>query len=321
MAFKKPEKTISGTRILIFGEAGTRKTRTALTFPNVAYIDSDQGADNYYEEFADNLALVSDSTTFSEVNDDLEEIEDIKDDIDTIVLDSITKIYENQQHTALRVVEQRARKNGRLIEGEGLSPKEWGVIKLNHEKMLSKLFEFKKDGKIIVVISEAKDEKEAIKTPDGQLQYRKIGISPNASKGIDFDFDIVLEMVKDENDNFLGAKVKKDRLGVIPEGEIVEDPGYHIWADAIEKKRKGTVKAKKRNFEEDIAKDEKSFSATSGNKVDDLKAEALQKAGALAPVKKPKLAAQLKTEFGTADFSKFTEEDKLKRVLDIINSL
>lgn len=318
MGFKKPEKTINGTKILIYGEAGTRKTRSALSFPRNAYINSDQGGDDYYEEFLDNITLVSDSTTFAEVMDDMSDIEANLDDIDTITLDSITKIYENQQHTALRVAEQRAIKNGRLKEGEGLSQKEWGVIKLNFEKMVSKLFEFKKDGKTIIVIAEGKDEKEATTDSNGNTVFKKVGITPNAQKDFDFDFDIVLEMVRDQKTKkTIGAKVVKDRLGVIEEGEIVENPSYEIWAEAIEKKRQGTVKAKKRNLEDDLDNDAKSFTATSGvNKHQDLIEEITKVIDKLAPEKKNELAAGFKEKFKTTKYKDVTDVKTLSEMLE-----
>ena len=319
MAFKKPEKLISGTKILIFGEAGTKKSRTALTFPRIAYIDSDQGADNYFEEFKDNLVLVSDSTTFAEVISDLDDVESDADNIDTIVLDSITKIYENQQHTALRVVEQRAMKNGRLKEGEGLSPKEWGVIKLNHEKMLSKLFELKKEGKIIIVISEGKDEKEAIVASDGSTSFRKIGITTNASKGIEFDFDIVLEMVRDpKSGKTIGAKVLKDRLGVISEGELVESPSYSIWAETIERRRQGTAKATKRNLDDDLDRDAKTFSADSNiGKIAEIIADINSIVTSLDKEGQKKVAATFKEKFGTMAFKELKDAKVLNDMLEV----
>lgn len=326
MAFKKPQQLVNGTKILIYGEAGTRKSRTALTFPNIAYIDTDQSADNYLEEFADNIEMYSDSTTFAEVMDDLDEIEG-NDDVKTIVLDSDTKVYENQQHTALRVVEQRAIKAGRLKEGEGLSPKEWAVLKLNHNKMLSKLFENKKDGKTIIVICEGKDEKEAFTDSNNQTSFKTVGIKPNSDKGIEFDFDIVLEMVRDKKTGeTIGAKVVKDRTGTIPEGEIVENPAYDTWAEAIEKKRKGTVKADKRNFEKDLEKDEKAFGVTSegiiANEIDDIKDQIKNVlVGMEQDVKVKKVSPKFKELLGVADFTKVNDVDKLKEALKFVKSV
>jgi hypothetical protein len=323
LGLKKPEQVISGTRILVYGEAGTRKTRFALSFPKNVYINADQGGDDYYGEFADNLVQVSDSITFSEVLDDVDEIEAIVDDVETITLDSWTKIYENQQHVALRVVEQRAIKNNRLKEGEGLSQKEWGVIKLNAEKLASKLLGFKKDGKTVIIIAEGKDEKEAATDSNGNTVFKKVGITPNAQKDFDFDFDIVLEMVRDvKTKKTIGARVLKDRLGVIAEGEIVEDPSYDIWKDAINKKRQGVKRAPKQDLEVSLDKDAESFSATSGvNQAPDWIAKIDEVIQTLSKEQKEKLAEELKKEYKTARYKDEKDAKRLQGMLKMAEQI
>jgi hypothetical protein len=319
MAFKKPEATINGTRILVFGEAGTRKTRFAMSFPKNAYINADQGGDDYYEEFGDNLAMVSDSITFTEVLDDIDEIERNIDEVDTITLDSWTKIYENQQHVALRVVEQRAIKNNRLKEGEGLSQKEWGVIKLNAEKLASKLLGFKKDGKTVIVIAEGKDETEASVDAQGNTVRKKVGITPNAQKDFDFDFDIVLEMVRDpKTKQTIGARVLKDRLGVTEEGSIVENPNYSVWADAIERKRKGVKKAAKKDLEESLKRDEQNFNADSTTaNIEEYRTQIQSVIGKLSIEKQKELAAKFKDKFKTMEFKTISDVKILQGMVQV----
>jgi hypothetical protein len=318
VAFKKAQKVSTGTKILLFGNAGTRKSRTALTFPSIAYIDADQGADSYYEEFADNLVQISDSTTFAEVEEDLNEIENMLDEIETIVLDSDTKIYENQQHAALKVAEQRARKKGRLKEGEGIPFLERQIIQMNHDKMYHKLFEFKKHGKIIIVIAESKDKVETITNADGSTSFRTVGTIPNTVKGADFDFDIVLEMLKDpKTDKFIGAKVHKDRLGVTEEGEIIENPSYQIWKDAIEKKKNGGVKVAKRDFDKDIDKETEKFDVGK-NESDELIKQITAKVTPMSKEEKTEAAKKFKEILGTADYTKCDDEALLKKCLEAL---
>lgn len=322
MAFKKPEKVINGTRILIYGEAGTRKTRSALSFPKNLYINADQGGDDYYDEFIDNIIQVSDSTTFSEVMEDLDEVENMLDEVETITLDSWTKIYENQQHVALRVAEQRAMKNNRLKEGEGLSPKEWGVIKLNAEKMASKLLGFKKDGKTVIVIAEGKDEKEASTDSQGNTVFKKVGIMPNTQKDFDFDFDIVIEMVRDPKTKLtLGGRILKDRLGVVAEGTLVENPNYDIWADAIQKKRQGIKKAQKIDLEATLVHDEESFNATGGANAQGIIDEIMTILNPLNQEKKSMFQAELKEKFGSPKFREETDPVRLKNILKLLNEI
>lgn len=322
MAFKKPEQVVQGTKILIYGEESTLKSRTALTFPRIVYIDADQGADSYYGEFSNNLIQISDSTTYSEVINDLDELENMLDDFDTIVLDSDTKIYENQQHTAMKVAEQRARKNKRLVEGEGLSTKEWGIIKLNHEKMYSKLFENKKEGKTIIVIAESKDEKEAVETNNG-LQYKTVGITPNSAKGVKFDFDIVLEMIKNKDGTFGGSKVIKDRLGVVPQGDIILEPSYEVWAEAIEKKRNRKVKSQRRDFEKDIENDMDSFDPNSNKEATKITKKIDDVMKKLTNTQKKTLIPKFKELFDgdPVGYKTSDDTDALGKAIEIVNEL
>lgn len=325
MAFKRlgEEKIINGTRILVYGEAGTGKTRFAMTFPKNAYINADQGGDDYYEEFADNLVMVSDSLTFSEVMKDVEEIENYLDEIETITIDSWTKIYENQQHVALKVVEQRARKAGRLVEGEGLSQREWGIIKLNAEKLASKLLGFKREGKTVIVIAEGKDITETIVDIQGNVSQKKIGIVPNAQKNFEHDFDIVLEMVRDpKTKKTLGAKVIKDRLGVTKEGDIIENPTYEIWAEAIERKRQGTKKAEKRDFEKLLKEDESSFNADNESaQIEDIKNEISSIIEELTDEQKRKLQTEFIKKLGDTKYKSTNDIDKLKKYLEVAKAI
>ena len=322
MAFKKPDSIALGTKFLFFGGAGTRKTRTALTFPKLAYIDTDQSADSYLEEFKDNISIYSDSTTYAEVIDDLNEIQNHLDEISTIVIDSDTKIYENQQHAALKVAEQRAIKNRRLKEGEGLSPKEYQIIRLRHDQMLAKAFEYKKDSKDIIVICESKDQKEMVSDGNGGMVYKTVGTVPNTDKGVEYDFDVVLEFLKDDDGKFIGAKVHKDRLGVTEEGEIIENPSYEIWKDALERKKKGKVKAEKRDFEKDIKSDASTFYADSETveiqKTIDAISDIIDE---LDDDKKKELSTMLKEKFKTSKYREVTDIKILKEMFEVAESI
>lgn len=324
MAFKKlsKEKVIIGTRILVFGDAGTQKSRFSLTFPKNAYINADQGGDSYYEEFADNISLVSDSLTFSEIVEDIEEIEANLDEIETVTLDSITKVYENQQFSALAIAEARARKAGRNAEAEGLSVKDWGKIKINSEKLSSKLLGLKREGKTIIVIAEGKDETESMVDAQGNSIRKKIGTVANAQKGLEYDFDIVLEMIKDEKTKqTLGAKVHKDRLGVTEEGSVIPNPSYETWAEKIRERASGTKKADKIDFEKSIENDEESFVENKEefrtDKIDRIKDEITKIINSLTKEKQGELVKAFTKEVGDAKYLSVKEAEKLKKHLEV----
>lgn len=247
MAFTKPEKVKEGVKILAYGDSGSGKTPFVLSFPHLALADAD-GSSTFYKNDCPNIEVMTNTGSIKEISeefDDLESEDEVFNTIESIGVDSISRYYENLQHAALKVVEQRARKSARLVEGEGLSPKEWGVIKLHYDRFISKLMYYSKLGKNIIVVAEGKDEKEPVKQADGSVTYIKSGITYNSSKGAEFDFDIVLEFTKDGKGGSL-AKVVKDRTRTFKVDEVVEMANYSHWKDTIEKSQSG----RKRNKEE-----------------------------------------------------------------------
>ncbi|MEK3917202.1 AAA family ATPase [Paenibacillus sp. FSL H7-0331] len=125
MALAKREKKREGVTFLFYGESASGKTPTALSFPNQFLVDSDSGTKFYSGE---NVLTESNTLVFQELNEDLDEFEndeELFEQVESINIDSITRFAENMSHAALKVVELRAMSNARMIEGEGLSPKEY----------------------------------------------------------------------------------------------------------------------------------------------------------------------------------------------------
>src|SRR5690625_2090816 len=120
MGFKKPDKKAEGTKLLFYGEAGSGKTPTGLTFPNVALVDADSGA-NFYD--LENVVLTTDSLSYKELEEDLDDLEmdlDLFDTVDTFVVDSISRLHETLSVAMNKVAEQRAIDGGRNEDAEGL---------------------------------------------------------------------------------------------------------------------------------------------------------------------------------------------------------
>ena len=137
MGFVKKEEVLAyvGGKALIFGATSSGKSTAAGTFPNINLVDSEDG-NTYYLESNPNILGIMRTTSASEVQDTLDELNDEEalKDFDTIVIDSGTKLYENMQTAAFEVVEKRMRKQLRKgkdvdIEDAGLSVRDWGHIK------------------------------------------------------------------------------------------------------------------------------------------------------------------------------------------------
>lgn len=206
--FKKVEETKSGLKVLAYGGTGTGKTTFALTFPEIGAIDSEDGMAFYKNN--PNLKHILNTTSADEVEEALEEIEDeLLDEIKTFVLDSETKIYENLQLSGLNVAEKRARRKGESVEDANISQREWGKIKLLVKKAQSIKIMLASKGINIVSIAQQKDIKE--KKGDNWVV---VGYAPDVSKGLEFDYDIILRFFTEKNkdgEEVYKAEVLKDR--------------------------------------------------------------------------------------------------------------
>ena len=213
---QRPKKEKRGIKILIYGGTGVGKSVFALSFPKNAILDTEDGHAHYTDN--PNMAFRLISTSAKEIESAIDEIMlDYVDEVDTVTMDSETKMYENLQHSALVVVERRARENGRNAFAEGLSPKEWGKIKLIHKRIMSKLIELSGKGKNIVVVAQSADEKKKV----GE-EFIKIGEKPNGIKGLEYDFDIVLRLEYDKETDKRYGIIEKDRTGTYRNQQKIE---------------------------------------------------------------------------------------------------
>lgn len=232
--FRKPAKKKIGLKALVVGERGVGKTRFALTFPDIAALDSENGM-TFYEDTEDgkNLKLVANTQSFYDLEDSIDEIADVADDegIKTIVIDSESKFYANIQETIMNVEEKRARRKGRDVLDANLSVRSWGKIKQISEKLQNKKIDLSSQGINIVSVSQIKDKKEKI----GE-DFQVVGFDIVMSRGADYDYDLILKLFTEEDGTDISykGKVLKDRTGTFKTGEIVDNPTYDLWADRVE---------------------------------------------------------------------------------------
>jgi hypothetical protein len=249
MGFQKREEALCyvGGKVLVFGGQGTGKSTFAGTFPNINLVDTEDG-NTYYLENNPNILGVMRTTSASEVQETLDELndEEILKEFDTIAVDSGTKLYENMQAAAYEIVERRARKQlrkGKDVDTEdlNLAVRDWGHIKRWNQQLKTAYIMFSSLGKWVVEIAHQKDIYDDPKSED----KKKIGEAPDLAKNAEYDFDIVLQMYttedKEGNVSYF-AKVYKDRTGVTKKGEILENPSFEIWRDKWESTKKYGVK-------------------------------------------------------------------------------
>lgn len=312
--FQKVEDTKSGLKVLVYGKTGVGKSIFGLSFPKIAVIDSEDGLAWYKSN--PNLKLMLSTTSTDEVEEALEEIEDnLIDEIDTFVVDSETKIYENMQLSGLSVAEKRARLKGQDVDDANISQREWGKIKLITKRIQSSKIILASKGKNIVSVAQEKDLKEKRGN-----DWITIGHIPDTSKGLEYDYDIVLRLFteedKDGNVTYKG-KIDKDRTNVTKRGQIVENPSFEIWREVYEGKQDKRVDVK--DFKKDIANDEKTM-LSELKTVDELTAKLKEGMKNLKAEGQSKVKAKLK-ELGIDNPLKTDNVDGLEEVVNYIEEL
>ena len=250
--FRKAEERKMAVKVLGYGATNSGKSTFGLSFPKIVAIDTEDGLAHY--EGNPNLKYVLTSSSAEEVEEGIEEIEDeLIDEVETFMLDSETKVYENQQHSALNLAEKRASRKGQNSEDANLSQREWGKIKMVAKRIKAGQIRLSSKGLNVVSIAQEKP----IKQKQGE-NWITVGYAPDAPKGIEYDFDIVLRFYTEESpvDGSIKyfAKVDKDRTGVYKKGAIIENPSYENWKEYFESKSGG--KSVQVDFAKDIEKDE-----------------------------------------------------------------
>ena len=239
MSILKPieEQQKSGLKVLFFGATGTGKTLGGLTFPRVASIDTEDGQVFYakHKEYGKNLVSRGVTNSVKEVEEVLGELEEDFEGIDTLLVDSETKLYENLQHVQLDIAEDRAKKAKRSADAEGLSPKEWGKIKQVTKRIQNLKIMLASKGVNIVSIAQESDVKE--KKGDN---YVTVGHKPDVAKGIEFDYDIIVRYITvEEYDKGVKTtkykgEIVKDRTMTFKRGDVIDNPSFEYWKEAWE---------------------------------------------------------------------------------------
>lgn len=262
--FKKPEEVKSGLKFLIYGATGTGKTWFALSFPEIVGIDTEDGWARYINKpIGKNIKHILTSSSATDLEDALDEIEEeLIGSVKTFVLDSYTKIYENQQFALQSLAEKRQRQKGKSDEDVGMSVRDWGKLKLNTKRIQATQLMLASKGINIVNVAQEAD----IKEKRGE-NWVVVGHKPDISKGVEFDYDVVLRFItEDDKKNktvSYKAEVLKDRTGTFKKYDIIDNPTFSLWNDIYEQ----TMSAKEStvNFKKDIDKDIEKEEAESAN--------------------------------------------------------
>lgn len=212
----KPSKP----KILIFGKAGVGKTWTALDFPSVYYIDTEGGANlpHYTDKLKASggvyLGPDQGANDFSTVTDEITTLATTPHGYRTLVIDSLSKIFNAQVSADLERIQARQAAQGN--EGK----ETYGAEKkpaVNWVRRWLRWFD-KLDMNVILICHE-KDQYR-----DGKL----IGVTFDGWDKLDYELHLALNIAKQGASR--RARVTKTRLERFPDAESF-DWSYAAFAE------------------------------------------------------------------------------------------
>lgn len=198
LKFKTPEIKQQRLKILIYGQMGSGKSTLACSFPNTAYIDTEDSTSKiqYAKAISANGGCVLNTGDLDEIISQVKELISTKHSFKTIVIDSLTVAYEHA-----------------MIEGEKKVGSEYGrhiAYADNKTKQLTNLL-LRADMNCIVSCQSKREYGDGMKVMgDTYVGYKRLG----------YIFDLVFE-TSVLGRNFT-AVVKKSRLNSFKTGDEVK---------------------------------------------------------------------------------------------------
>lgn len=343
----------------------------------VLYIDAESGSiDSYLEnlesegiateniyilytqslgEVREYIQKVTNNEDLYELDDDGNETEEVILDADglpfradAIVVDGTTIIHMATQQGLIEFSRKRA--NVRSIqkqltglekmvavEGAGLEIKDYGTIKFKGNDLILDLLA---SGKHFAVTARETDEKQSVKTSDGQFTSIATGRKiPEGFKGLDYNVKTVIHTYIDENGMVCGQIENKDRTGVCKQGEIIERPTLTLWQKAIDKSKgkqefvlqnnmKTSVDSEMKIYEkeiEDVTGDNLTNDSEEQKELTpkDIVKEIQETIKKLTPAKKRGVGARL-TDFGInkpSEIGDIDDMDLLNQILEVVKGI
>lgn len=312
-------------------------------------------------EVRDYIKKASNNEDFYELDDDGNETDEVILDadgkpfrVDAIVVDGTTIIHMATQQGLIEFSKKRAsvRANQKqltgmeklvAVEGAGLEIKDYGTVKFKGNDLILDLLA---SGKHFAVTAREVDEKESVKTSEGQFTSVATGRKiPEGFKGLGYNVKTVLHTFVDEDGVVCCQVENKDRSGIKAQNEIIERPSLLIWQQAIDKTKgkedfvlqnnmKTSVKSEMEIYEREMGEStgEKLSSNPQENKEEEVKelnnpkqiiSEIKDLIKAANPAKKKSLAAKL-TQYNVnrpSDIEKIVDVDVLKQILETVRGL
>jgi len=214
MAFTKAERTKLYLRCALFGPSGSGKTMTALRMAKgiadkvgcpVAVIDTEARSASKY---ADRFAFEVDNLEKKTIDNYLASMEAAKKaGYKVLVIDSLSHAWRELTEEVDRITQASSSKNSILS---------WGKVGPKQKRLVEAILNY--PGHIIATMR-SKTEWVIGQGTDGKIAPEKLGLAPEQGKGIEYEFDLLLEL---KQNHF--AAITKDRTGKFQD-EMIEKPG------------------------------------------------------------------------------------------------
>ncbi len=206
--FSKATKAKAKLRLALFGPAGSGKTFTALSVARglgekIALIDTERGSAAKYSDRFD--FDTCDQRGFS-IPSYLESIEEAQG-YDVLIIDSLSHAWQWLVEEVDRIAAAKYRGNSWSAWSEG-NPIQ--------RKLIDAILGF--PGHVLVTMR-SKTEWTTAEDSRGRKTPQRVGLNPEQGKGIEFEFDVLMEMSAEHV-----GRVIKDRSGKFQDA-IVQDPG------------------------------------------------------------------------------------------------
>lgn len=220
LAFQKAEKRKTKLRLAIYGPSGSGKTMTALRLAKgmggaVALIDSERGsASKYADRFEFDVVNLTNKTIEGGYIPTMNLAGVAKYPV--LIVDSLSHGWQELLEEVDLIAKTKFRGNTWSAWSEG-TPKQ--------RKMISAILEY--PGHVICTMrSDTAWEQE--KDNHGKIKPVKVGLKPQGGKGIEYEFDMLMEITVDHV-----ATVTKDRTGKYQD-KIIDKPGEALGKDLID---------------------------------------------------------------------------------------
>ncbi len=196
-------------KLLVWGGSGVGKTPLALSFPNVAMVDFENGAAPYEGVF--DFGRMP-ATTVEELDRAIDFLASGAHNFRTVAVDSMSVFWEVLQ---AKWSELFLRRNvgGKGFKGDfyTMQPSDWAHVKADYRRLIRRLTML---GMNVVATARSKD-----RFAEGGQMMTKIGETFDAEKGTNYLFDTVIRLDRfDPASGILSGECLRDRWRRLPKG-------------------------------------------------------------------------------------------------------